>query len=968
MKQPFLRIIAEHIQQLFGSELADIAIVFNNKRPITYLKKHLVDVYQQALWSPQFFTIQEFLAKSTSKTQASPLSQFFYLYELHNDLLMQEGLEPESLEEFYPIAEIILSDFNQLDYDLVPIDQVFLELNDQMEIDLAFQHFTEEQLYFIKQFWQTFSQQGHSAVQQRFLKLWRRLPKLYQAFKEKLAAEKQTNHASIYRELAEGRAENNEFINDYKKVLFIGFNALNKAEATLFKSWQEQEKALFYFDADRHYTEDNMQEAGLFIRKNCYQTGLVNALGPFQDHIASQTTDVHLYQCLGKNSETKLLYDILSNNRPLLEDPTKTTAILLADESLLVSLLQSLPAYHVNITTGYPLIQSPIYGFIDLWMEVQVQISQYKKDKIPYTLLETFIAHPLARMSAIQQKNIQKEIAEKQLFEVPLQDIRIESSCVPYYFQAIIQEDQVVSMLLQIVEDLLQAIQSQEGINRIEVDLLIELRKVLLQLQLGFERLQRLSIGFQIGLIRKAIAPINSAIQGNPLEGIQIMGLLESRCLNFDQVYILGANEGILPKIAGSPTFLPNNLRKAYQLPVLENQDALSAYLFYRHFQYSPNIHLFYNGIIDENSTGEESRFIKQLEFETNFNFIHHVQQQPLLFPAQPDELIIEKKEEVWNALYSKYIVQGKSLSASAFTTYLSSPIQFFIKYVAEIKEPPTVSQEFEMNKLGTIIHECMEHLLTPLVGLEDFTETAIFKSKIELVDQLVLQEIAKVYSSDIQTLNDLNSLQRIMHKIASEYVKLYLSYDIEEYQAIRIIELENSEDYYLNFDLQIEGKTEKIKLFGIIDRVDEVITKDGEHKMRIVDYKTGADEVLFSNLDAVFSENTSNKALLQTLFYAYVYEQVKGISGLEPHLYVARRMREDGTIFRNKSGNMVFTDENLSAQKIRFVDFLKTQLEDLFNPNKPFKHHPDARVYPSDPYQLFYKYSLEHKTDEEVD
>ncbi len=968
MIQPFLRIIAQDIQQLFGSDLADVAIVFNNKRPITYLKKHLVDVYQQALWSPQFFTIQEFLAKSTSKTLASSLSQFFYLFELHNELLFQEGLEPESLEEFYPIAEIILSDFNQLDYDLVPIDQVFMELHDQTEIDVVFQHFTEEQIHFIKQFWQTFSQQGHTAVQQRFLKLWRRLPRLYQAFKAKLISEEQINHASIYRELAEDRAEKPDFINEYKKVLFIGFNALNKAEATLFKKWQEQGKALFYFDADQHYMNDPIQEAGLFIRKNCLQTGLVNALGDFQDHINNNPADVHIYKCLGKNSETKLLHDVLLANHQKITDPTKTTAILLADESLLVPLLQSLPAYEVNITTGYPLIQSPIYGFIDLWMDIQLQISQHKKDKIPYTLLETFIAHPLARVSLLQQKNIQKEISEKQLFEVPIHEIAIDSSAIPYYFQPIRQDEQVTNVLLRMVSDLLQAIQQQERINRIEVDLLIELKKVILQLQLGFDRLQQLSIGFQIGLIRKAIVSINSAIQGDPLVGIQIMGLLESRCLNFDQVFILGANEGILPKIAGSPTFLPNNLRKAYQLPVLENQDALSAYLFYRHFQYSQDIYLFYNGIIDENSTGEESRFIKQLEFETNFNFIHHIQQQPLLFPAQPQELIIEKKEEIWNALITKYVVQGKPLSASAFTTYLHSPIQFFIKYIAEIKEPPTVSQEFEMNKLGTIIHECMEHLLTPLVGLEDFTNTSIFKDKLEIVDQLVLQEMGKVYASELPSMDDLNSLQRIMHKIASEYVKLYLSYDMEEYQAIRVIELENSKDYFLDFEINIAGKLEKIKLFGIIDRVDEVITKDGERKMRIVDYKTGADEVLFSNLDTVFSENTTNKALLQTLFYAYVYEQVKGISGLEPHLYVARRMREDGTNFRNKSGQLIFIDSYLEEQKDRFVEFLRTQLEDLFNPNIPFKHHPEAKTYPSDPYQLFYKYSLENKVNEEID
>lgn len=168
MEKAFLRLVAEDIQAKFGQDISDIAIVFNNKRPITYLKKHLVDVYGKAIWSPQFFTIQEFFAQSSSNLQATALSQFFYLFELHNELLTKEGRDPETLEEFYPIAEIILSDFGQIDYDLVPVDQIYMELFDSTEIDLHFQHFTEEQQSFIKQFWKSFSMKGHTAVQQRF--------------------------------------------------------------------------------------------------------------------------------------------------------------------------------------------------------------------------------------------------------------------------------------------------------------------------------------------------------------------------------------------------------------------------------------------------------------------------------------------------------------------------------------------------------------------------------------------------------------------------------------------------------------------------------------------------------------------------------------------------------------------------------------------------------------------------------
>src|SRR5690606_10327507 len=446
-----------------------------------------------------------------------------------------------------------------------------------------------------------------------------------------------------------------------------------------------------------------------------------------------------------------------------------------------------------------------------------------------------------------------------------------------------------------------------------------------------------------------------SAIEGNPLKGLQIMGLLESRCLNFDQVYILGANEGILPKTSNSPTFLPNNLRKAYGLPVLENQDALSAYLFYRHFQYSSDIHLFYNAVVSESSSGEESRFIKQLEFETKFNFVKHTQQQPLTFPTQPQELVIEKTGEVWNKLYGSYIKHGKRISASAFTSYLQSPLQFFLKYIADIKEPPSISQEFEMNKLGTVIHHVMESILRPYKGNTELTSTKVLLDKIADIDQLTLTEIGRQYHTVIHMMEELNSLQRIMHKIASAYVKMYVQYDVDNYRAFRIIELENDEDYTLDFPIQIQDRIETVTLFGIIDRVDEVLTEDGEIKTRIVDYKTGGDSVTFKTMDKVFTANTENKALVQTLFYAYVFEQVTGTHHIEPHLYVARRMREEGTLFCSTKG-VVLEGSYLAEQKETFRDFLKATLEEVFNPDVPFRHHPEMHVYESDPYTLFYR------------
>lgn len=965
---PFLKSVAIDIKERFGEDIANIAIVFNNNRPITYLKKHLSEVYGKAIWSPQFFTIQDFLAQSTHKEEASQISQFFYLYQIHNQLLQAEGIAPESLEDFYPIAETLLSDFSQIDYDLVHVDHIYAELYDTTRIDLEFQFLSPEQQSYLKEFWQSFHLSDHTAVQARFVRLWKRLPLLYKAFKEELVKNKQTNFPTIYRNLAEGRADKPDFDKKYSKILFVGFNALNKVETQLFKNWEKEGKALFYFDVDEYYLKDTLQEAGLFIRRNLLQSELPNALNEPQNIIGNREDNIHLYSTTGRISQTKLLHDILvKEKKDKQEAATETSAIILADETLLVPLLQSLPDTKINITAGFPLSQSSIYGILDLWLRVNEEISHLKKTKIPYQLVEIFTNHPLSKVSTEEKKQIHNKIFDNQLFEIDIHQIEIKSSVLPHFFRPLASPSDLIPSLLHLLQQLLISSGHDNHIRQIQANLLIECQKVVNQLTLGLKHIPQQSIAFQIGLIRRSLSSVKAVIVGDPLEGIQIIGLLESRCLNFDNIYILGANEGILPSTSHTISFLPYNLRKAYGLPIIENQNALSAYLFYRQLQYSQGVHIFYNGLVDESSSGEESRFVKQLEFESKFNFIRHEQQQPIQTTPKGEELIIQKTGAIWDKMYNSYILQRKKLSATALTSYLQSPLQFFLKYIAEIKEPPSVSQEFEMNRLGTIIHNVMELIMTPFLQAETFVPTSVFKEELKTVEIKVHNEIRNQYLIDSPDINSLNSLQRIMHKIASEYVKMYLQYDIDQYEEFRIIELENDEDYLLDFPVTIRGKEETIRLYGIIDRVDQVVTKEGEIKTRIVDYKTGGDSVQFKTLDKVLAPNTENKALIQTLFYTYIYEQVSSThKNLEPHLYVARNMREEGTVFYGSRG-VNLSEETLVEVKKEFIKFLQSTLEEIFNADIPFRHNPEMIPYESDPYQLFYKDADQPITDEQV-
>jgi ATP-dependent helicase/nuclease subunit B len=273
----FLKEVATDLHQRFGSDLKDVAIVFNNKRPILFLKKHLGQQAGKAFWSPSFFTIGEFVSESSEKLVADQIQQFFVLHQEFNRLLVKEGNPPVTPDVFYPMAEIILGDFAQIDYDFADSDALFSELFDTAVIQHQFSHFTEEQQQFLERFWASFSPGRHQEHQQKFIDLWRRLPLLYKAFHQHLSSLGFSTTAYLYRQFALKADSNTAFCDQYTKVAFVGFNALNKAEAQLFMRQQEEGKAIFYFDTDSYYLDDKLQEAGLFIRRNLQQHGLVNA-------------------------------------------------------------------------------------------------------------------------------------------------------------------------------------------------------------------------------------------------------------------------------------------------------------------------------------------------------------------------------------------------------------------------------------------------------------------------------------------------------------------------------------------------------------------------------------------------------------------------------------------------------------------------------------------------------------------
>lgn len=982
--ESFLAEVAAHLCEHQAGKLQDTALIFVNKRPASYMQQHLASIINKPFWSPSFFTTQEFFAHSSDKEIADPYTQFFTLLSEYNRLLQDEGADPLTPDTFYGIAQTILKDFNQVDAELVDARILYAELKDIALIDQQFNHLTDEQQVFLSDFWKSFSPGKQQAHQEIFIRMWRRMPDLYSRFHEALNLQGKTTSGQIYRELAEGRAGKADFIQKFDKLAFVGFNALSKTESVIFKRWQQEERTLFYFDTDAYYMQDVLQEAGLFLRKNIGKLGLVNALGADKPLIATNVKNIKVYKAEGHISQAKLLAGSLSADYPLLRasDQMGKIAIVLGDESLLFPVLQTIPSLFpdgsgddlpVNVTMGFSLISSGIFGFADSYLNVQQAYIDKPDSMVHYSKVATFLSHPLTGFDENSRISLMQQILQKAQAEVAAADLIAAGELATLYFMPVSVSTDAIRQLYLCFEYILYRQLDSGQLQKTDSELLARVLKELNQLNDALETYtSQLSVSFVLALMRKVLQSISVPLEGEPLQGIQIMGLLESRALDFDHVYILGVSEGHLPKTSRTPSFIPDSIRRAYDLPVPENQDAISAYMFYRLLQRSKEVSLVYNGQTDSNNSGEPSRFLRQLEFESPYNFIH-VQQDQEIGLQSKIRFEVAKEGKVLEQL-NRYLDQGNpkpiSLSATALTAYMDCPMKFFFKYVARLKEAPKIEENLEAKTIGTIVHAVLEQFYGELMAIDPMITRDRIKEKSSVIDQICRQALNRELSvkstntlvrsdilpSQLQAVEDdisahdqdlstaagsLRSVQgmhEVLLAITGRYVRKILEHD-ELISPFRLIELENKNDYHTSFTIDIRGKPASIQFKAIIDRVDQMggVT-------RIVDYKTGTAELKFNTVDELFQTDglKTNKAMIQTLFYTYIYEQVRGVEQVVPNLY---RVKILGTGKKAETAKTVFNQgvKNqleaglLETVKAEFIEALKIKIEEIFNVEIPF-------------------------------
>ena len=678
----FLAYVADDMLSKYGNNLSRVAVVFPNKRASLFLNEHLARLAQKPIWSPACITISELFRQQSDYQVADPIK---LVCDLHKSFCLCTGLQ-ETLDKFYGWGQLLLTDFDDIDKNMADADLVFANLRDIHELD-DISYLTDEQREMIQRFFSNFSEQHNTELKERFLRLWSHFADIYHDYNRRLAEQQLTYEGALYRQVVSSHLSSlTSHLAPYDHYLFVGFNLLQKVELQLFSELQKAGKAHFYWDFDHYYMKRH--EAGQYIGRYLQQ---------FPNELDIESTDIygnfskqkHITYISAPTEDIQARYvsTWLRENQRLKDG--RRTAIVLCNENLLQTVVHCLPDEidKVNVTTGYPLSQTPVASLINIWFDLQLL------GRTP-RMLRILQRHPYA-----------KYISDDQL---PLLQILREV--------ATNGKEDISDPLFQ--ESLFRA---YTLVNRIENlrqsgDLNVDLATLL---RLTSQIIQQTSIPFH----------------GEPAEGIQVMGVLETRNLDFDHVLLLSCNEGNIPRGVNDSSFIPHNIRQAYELTTIDNKVTIYAYYFHRLLQRASDVTILYNNSTEDGQRGEMSRFMLQLMVESPHTITRRtLQSGQSVQKWQP--VPIEKTPHVMQVLQSQFTTQHSFLSPTAITKYMRCPLQFYYLYVADIQQPDTPDDEQELDNriFGNIFHEAADIIYHQLPKyIEKPLLEHLLKSKVEI-------------------------------------------------------------------------------------------------------------------------------------------------------------------------------------------------------------------------------------------
>jgi hypothetical protein len=944
----FISKIAQFVAEHYDN-YAHLTIVLPSRRAEKYIQQELFALHGHPIFSPNFITIDQFAKRLVDEDVVDSVDLLFRFYkvflELGND---------EDFETFLNWAPMLIADCNEIDRYLIDAKALFKNLRDIKELEN----------------WSFEQGRSLSDSQRQFLDFWDQLKSYYEIINAELDAANLAYSGSVFRKALHNLDERLDTVFPKQEFLFAGFNALSEAELQLMDRLVKRGRAHILAEADVFYLSNLNHEAGLFIRRTKERIPEMHVL--VSDNLAVASKRIELIECAQSGSMLKVTQDLLSK-MPASE--LNDTVLMLADESLIVPAIKHLPKSigKANITLGLPLKLTSLRPWLELIFEFQNNFAYFKTDAQYHKTLLSFFRHPF--MDCLLTENDKQLVLKEEQNIVRFNKIftKLKTDAFSIGVQKVLKLvftpwQHNFSNALQVILELNQVIFDalSEEFDLVERSALFHFQASMMPLKRVFEQeyvphmtLRSFEKFFNMRWMRESVA-----YYGNPIEGLQVMGLLETRLLSFKNLIVVGLNEGVMPPKNNINSLIPMDLRRYFNLPLPAEKDALFAHHFYRLLSDAEQVHILYStNQGDDISAAEPSRYIKQIELELAAQHPQiEISKRSYNIPVNLsiDELCFENSSAVQNRILEQF---EHGLSPSAINKFLGCSLDYYFRYVLKYADDEEVEELVEHSTFGSVVHEVLEFLYQPFVGGEKPVKAYDIQAMLKCYSEEVDQRFRKKFESNVELFE--RGAMYFASIAAKKQIKRFLNQELSSLAAnpekeLRIIALEHSLMHTISIDFR--GLEREIKLSGVVDRID----KWGD-EIRIVDYKTGAckpEQVAMSgtvasriysateNLDAFnFSDepdfgNLGATYAIQLLFYAVLYHANYGTVPDAVGIYSLRNVSAGLQCLSFKQPQKKDDAHNLSLDVylIRFMEKYMKHIAQQILETDVFIHEPKSK------------------------
>lgn len=947
----FLGEVATDLYQRYGAQISELTLLFPSQRARLFFMEALTRLTDKPLWQPHMGSMDALMCEAAGLQRGERLRLLAELYQIFAKHTEGTPYQKESFDKFYFWGEMLLSDFDTIDKYRIDAKQLFANLLNLKELDATFDYLTEEQKQAIKLFWASLGEREIYEEKRRFLQLWERLYPIYEEFRQRLLALGVAYNGLIQRQAVE-RIECDTFsFDDSRHFVMVGFNALSTCEQYLFKHLKQRGLAHFYWDYDTYYQVNEQQEAGMFIRQNIALLGGEPAPSHEQMNSPKQlyavATPSNAVQC---KYVATILDNLLAEKRARLTEQGKLsaeeiervtlgkeTAIVLTDEQLLLPLLYALPEGlgGVNVTMGYPLKTALIYTFVERLIELQAhaRVSQSGECNFYHHDVCGLLSHPyLTEYAGPLSARLQQHIRQNRMIRVA-QSLLVGNALYEKIF--VVKGDwlSLSDYLIEVLSEL-ASLPRQEREHREFVRVVLE---EIIKLRNSIEACGlEIMVGVYTALLRRHLQTLRISFEGEPLEGIQVMGILETRNLDFEHVIILSMDDEHFPgNHLKNASYIPYNLRAAYGLPTPEHHEGVYAYYFYRLIQRAKTVHMLYCSHADKSSTGEPSRYIHQLAYENPQLPLKRIEvgvdvNLPEVAPIQ-----VAKDGAIMQILRSYLGEESqRTFSPTALFRYVECPLKFYFHSIARLSQDDELNEEVDALMFGRILHDAVCYLYTELPSKQMSAELLRAVTP-EQIQEAVERSIQKNYLQETSgaALHDSGNLLLIRNIVEQFIQSGILRYDAENPDFELLFAEEKIRG---GLPVEIAGEQQAVQFAGVADRVDRL----SADTLRVIDYKTGSmdKKMEYWGVENLLSGETrlAGGYIFQTLIYSMLLHRQTGAEVL-PALYFVRFMNhgEYAPWIVDKSNHQPLT---YSACKEAFESGLRGLLQELYNPEIPFR------------------------------